>query len=383
MSTKILFVDDDANILAGHQRKLRKDFTLDIALGGEQGLAMIQSRGPYAVIVADMQMPGMNGIEFLAKAEAKAPDTVRMMLTGNADQKTSVDAVNQGHVFRFLTKPCEAETLAQTLHAGLKQYRLITAERELLEQTLHGSVKVLTEILSMLDPQSFSRSQRLRDYMSACAQAFNITQPWELEMAASLSQIGCVTIPAGVLEKIRTNHNLSGEEHKLLGRVPEVGFTLLSKIPRLEPVANIIRYQAKNFDGSGFPKDDVAGGNIPIGARILRVLSDLLLIEGHGVTKEKALAKMRECAGRYDPTVLEFVGSAFDIFVPNAAKGYDAGRPIMFSELRVGQMLMSDVLTHDDTKIVMAGTEVTPVLLEKLRNFASLSGLKEPILAAG
>ena len=383
MSTKILFVDDDANILAGHQRTLRKDFTLDVALGGEQGLVMILTKGPYAVIVADMQMPGMNGIEFLMKAETKAPDTVRMMLTGNADQKTSVDAVNRGHVFRFLTKPCEPETLMQTLNAGLKQYRLITAERELLEKTLHGSIKVLTEILSMLDPQSFSRAQRLREYMSACAQAFNISQPWELEMAASLSQIGCVTIPAGVLEKIRTNHNVSGQEHELLGRVPEVGFTLLSKIPRLESVANIVRYQSKNFDGSGFPKDNIAGGSIPIGARILRVLSDLLLIEGHGVSKEKALAKMRECAGRYDPTVLEFVGSAFDVFVPSAAHGNDAGRPIMFSELRVGQVLMSDVMTQDDTKIVMAGTEITPVLLEKLRNFASLSGIKEPILAAG
>ena len=92
---------------------------------------------------------------------------------------------------------------------------------------------------------------------------------------------------------------------------------------------------------------------------------------------------MRECAGRYDPTVLEFVGSAFDVFVPNAAHGNDTGRPIMFSELRVGQVLMSDVMTQDDTKIVMAGTEITPVLLEKLRNFASLSGIKEPILAAG
>ena len=219
--------------------------------------------------------------------------------------------------------------------------------------------------------------------MTTCAHAFNVSKPWELEMAATLSQIGWVTLPAAILEKIRCHQDLSGQENDLLGRVPEIGYNLLSHIPRLETVAEIIRYQAKNFDGSGFPLGDLAGENIPIGARILRVLSDLLLIESHGLPKFKALAKMRACAGRYDPTVLEFVGSAFDVFVPNAAKGNDAGRPVTFKELRVGQVLMSDVLTQDDTKIVMAGTEITPVLLVKLRNFASLSGIKEPILAAG
>jgi response regulator RpfG family c-di-GMP phosphodiesterase len=383
MSTKILFVDDDANILSAYQRKLRKEFSMDTALGGEAGLAMIQEQGPYAVVVADMQMPGMNGIEFLTKVEAKVPDTVRMMLTGNADQKTAVDAVNRGHIFRFLTKPCETDVLTPTLNAGLRQYRLVTAERELLEKTLHGSIKMLTEILSMLDPQSFSRAQKLREYMTACAQAFNIAQPWELEMAATLSQIGFVTIPAGVMAKIRFNQSLSGQEAELLGCVPEIGFNLLSNIPRLETVASIVRYQAKNFDGTGFPSDAVAGENIPIGARILRVLSDLQLIESHGLPKEKALAKMRECGGRYDPKVLEFVASAFDVFVPGEVKEPEAARAVMFNSLRVGQILMSDVTTHDGTKIVNTGTEVTSVLLAKLRNFATLSGIKEPILVSG
>ncbi len=383
MNTKILFVDDEANLLNGFQRNMRKDFVLDIALGGEPGLQMMQEHGPYAIIVSDMQMPGMNGLDFLAKVEARAPDTVRMMLTGNADQKTAVDAVNRGHIFRFMTKPCKPELLAEMLKAGLKQYGLITAERELLEKTLHGSVKMLTDILSMLDPQSFNRAQRLREYMSACARAFNISQPWELDMAAMLSQIGFVTIPADVLKKTRSNQNLSGQENDLLAQVPEIGFNLLSNIPRLEAVANIVRYQAKNYDGSGFPEDDVAGENIPVGSRILRVLSDLILIEHHDVTKVKALAKMQQCPGRYDPKVMNFVAAAFDVFVPGASKESPASRPVPFKEIRIGQVLMSDVLTRDGMKIIMAGAPVTSVLLAKLRNFASLSGIQEPILVAG
>src|SRR6185369_9959485 len=129
MSKKILCVDDDPNILEGFQRNLRKRFSIDIALGGDPALALIAKQGPYAVIVADMQMPGMNGVEFLVKAREKTPQTVRIMLTGNADQQTAVEAVNQGHVFQFLNKPCPPEMLAGALENGLRQYQLITAEK--------------------------------------------------------------------------------------------------------------------------------------------------------------------------------------------------------------------------------------------------------------
>jgi DNA-binding NtrC family response regulator len=148
MSNKILCIDDDANVLTGIQRNLRKQFDIDTAVGALAALKLIEKECPYAVIVADMQMPGMNGVEFLNIARKKYPDTVRVMLTGNADQKTATDAVNRGHIFSFLNKPCPPEKLAEVLTDGIKQYRLITAERELLENTLNGSVKVLMEILS-------------------------------------------------------------------------------------------------------------------------------------------------------------------------------------------------------------------------------------------
>src|SRR5208282_667625 len=100
MTTRILCVDDDSNILLGYQRALRKQFQIDVALGGAEGLAAVRDQGPYAVIVADMRMPAMNGVQLLAKVREIAPDTVRMMLTGNADQQTALQAVNQGHIFR-------------------------------------------------------------------------------------------------------------------------------------------------------------------------------------------------------------------------------------------------------------------------------------------
>jgi CheY-like chemotaxis protein len=155
MNERVLCVDDDPNVLAGYQRGLRKQWHLETASSGQAALGLLETQGPYAVIVADMQMPGMNGVELLTRARTLAPDTVRIMLTGNADQKTAVEAVNEGHVFRFLNKPCSAEMLALVLDAAVRQYRLVVAERELLEKTLSGSVKILTEILSLQDPRTF------------------------------------------------------------------------------------------------------------------------------------------------------------------------------------------------------------------------------------
>ena len=82
MDKRILFVDDEINILEGYRRQLKKLFEIEIAQSGEQGLETLARSGPYAVIVSDFRMPGMNGIEFLARVREEAPDTVRMMLTG-------------------------------------------------------------------------------------------------------------------------------------------------------------------------------------------------------------------------------------------------------------------------------------------------------------
>src|SRR5687767_13631263 len=179
MSTpKILFVDDDPNVLAGLQRTLRKQFTFDTALSGLEALEMIQACGPYAVIVADMRMPGMEGIELLERVRERAPDTVRLMLTGNADQQTAVDAVNRGQVFRFLNKPCGPETLVPALETSLHHYELVRVERELLEGTLTGSVKVLADVLGMVAPDALGRGQRLRGLMRRFAQMAGAGPEW-------------------------------------------------------------------------------------------------------------------------------------------------------------------------------------------------------------
>jgi DNA-binding NtrC family response regulator len=124
MSEKILLVDDEPSVLEGYQRLLRQEFQLETAVGGEEALDKLTVSGPYAVLVADMRMPGMDGAQLLAKVMVKFPATIRIMLTGNLDIQTAVRAINEGSIYRFLTKPCEKETLISTLQAALVQYRL-------------------------------------------------------------------------------------------------------------------------------------------------------------------------------------------------------------------------------------------------------------------
>ena len=123
MKSKVLFVDDDAMVLAGLKRQLRNKFRIETALSGEEGLKRIEENGPYAVIVSDFSMPGMNGIEFLCRVKETDPDSIRMMLTGSADMSTAIQAVNEGSIFQFHPKPCPTDTLGQAIQSGIDVYR--------------------------------------------------------------------------------------------------------------------------------------------------------------------------------------------------------------------------------------------------------------------
>jgi response regulator RpfG family c-di-GMP phosphodiesterase len=301
------------------------------------------------------------------------------MLTGNADQKTAMDAVNEGHVFRFLAKPCPPDTLAITLEAGLKQHRLITAERELLENTLNGAIKVLTGVLAIMDPGSFGLGEKLRDYMRTYTRHYHVPQPWALELAAMLSQIGHVVIPAAVLQKFHSGVGLRPEERDMLMRVPRTGADLLTNIPRLDVAARIVLYQHKNFDGSGFPHDEVAGDEIPMGARILKTLADLIELESKGRSRFKALAEMRARPGSYDPGVLNSVAACFDVSIPQSNEAEAPPIETPLKDIATGQVFAANVETLDGNLIVPAGTLVSPILLEKLRNFDHLQRLRQPL----
>lgn len=373
MAEKILFVDDDPSILAAFQRHLRKQFAVQTALEGSRGLEAVRNDGPFAVIVSDLRMPQMDGIQFLSQVRALTPDSVRMMLTGNADLSAAVEAVNQGHIFRFLTKPCVAEVLTTALNAGIAQYRLVKAERELLEQTLRGTIKMLGEVLALLNPEAFGRASRITRCVREVALRMNAPDVWQLETAAALSQIGCIMLPEEALMKIYQGRSLSAEETQLFTMHPSIASDLLSHIPRMEQIAEIIAYQEKHFDGSGTPHDLRTGREIPLGARILKAVLDFDTLEVGNTPKSDIIFSLKARSGTYDPRVLAALGAV----IANE-EGFET-RLVRAAELMDGMILAQDVTTFDGRLLITRGYQVSKTMRERLKTYARKPGIKEPI----
>jgi len=357
MRERILLVDDDRSVLDGYRRSLSHEFLIETAVGGEEALSLITSSGPYGVVVSDMRMPGMGGIQLLSSIKTSSPDTIRIILSGNADMESAIEAINEGSIFRFLLKPCSRESMAKTLTAGLVQYRLVTAEKDLLEQTLRGTIEVLTEVLSLVNPAAFGRAQRARRYIRHIARSMKLENAWQYEVAAMLSQLGCVTLAPETIDAVYQGEPLSPHEQTQYAAHPSVAYDLLSKIPRLEPVAWMIEHQnnAASADGN-------ADTDIKRGAEILR----LVLAYEEAIHKGSSRTEAAHQLARLNPN---FSRAFFDALVsldPNAEDGEI--KKCAIDELTPGMIIQDEVRGPGGTLIVSKGQEVTSAVIFKLKN---------------
>lgn len=375
MRHRILLVDDEPNLLQGLKRTLRSRYDIATATDGAEALAVIGRDEPFAVVVSDMRMPGMDGVALLARIRDLAPHTVRVMLTGNNDQVTAARAVNEGSIFRFVNKPCSHQDLIVTIDAAIRQHQLLIAEKQLLEQTLAGSIGVLTELLELSDTRLFSRCTSMRERCHDVATLIPKAEVWQVESAAMLLPIGSIAIPPVVMVRKRQGHSLTGAERDMIARIPELGFELLNRIPRLDGVAAIVRYQDKDYDGGGLPHDSVAGRAIPFGARLLRILRDLAMLEEDGQSRSQAFAGMRTRTV-YDPELLAGVA---DCLGSTWQDSVDHSEAVALGALRLQHVTAADILTTEGTVLVAAGQTITRTILERLQNFAATVGIREPI----
>lgn len=374
MAEKILFVDDDANILHSFRRNLRKRFQVETALGGEEGLRILAEKGPFAVVISDMRMPEMDGTEFLSRVFETSPDTVRILLTGQADMNDAIAVVNQGQIFRFLTKPCPTEKLVPAIEQGLQQYRLITAEKELLNKTLKGTIKLLIDVLSVVNPDAFSRAKRIHKTARKIATRLELKDQWQLDIACMLSQVGCVTVPGEILQKKFRGEKLSPSENNIFFQHVQVGKDLVENIPRLEGVARAIEYQEKCFDGSGWPRSSLKGKNIPFISRILKVALDYDAFSEAGMKNEEIKKRMQQNDFCYDPDVL----AALYAEMHQAESGYLV-REIKAAEIDEGMILLDGIKTKLGTLLIPKGYEISKVLKIRILNFTRTTGIEEPI----
>ena len=257
--SKVLLVDDEILVLEALCRQHGHRFALVTETSAAAALRRVEAGEEFAVVVSDYQMPGLDGVKFLERMRNVAPKTVRVMLTGQADFRLATDAVNRGAIFRFLTKPCTNDEFDHTLDEAIDHHRVVTTEQCLLERTLAGCVRVLCEVLSLASPDAFGRASRVRELAHAAATGLCPEDVWAIDTAATLFEIGLIAVPQDLLLRGVAGAALEAGEREVLDRVPTIGANLLQGIPRLEPVAEIIRLQRARFDTLG----------TPLGARIL------------------------------------------------------------------------------------------------------------------
>lgn len=366
--SRVLCVDDDSLVAGVLGRVLSSDYDVVTVDSAASAIEEIEHGPAFAVVISDYRMPDTDGVTLLGRIRDLAPDTVRVLLTGNADLETAVAAVNRGQIFRFLEKPCAPDVLRPAVAAANDLYRLVTAERVLLEQTLHGSIKALTDILALAQPQAFGRATRVRRHAADLAERVNERTRWPIEIAAMLSQVGCTALPSETIERFFAGGSITDADQAVLAALPTTAERVIAGIPRMDAVCEILRcldapYIAPNGQIGGLATTSLSGDRIPVGARILKIALDFDLLEMRGIAGPDALRTMQAGAGRYDPKLL----AAFSDLRGSDESG-SAMQEMRLSQVRVGMVFAADVRADTGMLLVARGQEVSASLVDRIRH---------------
>lgn len=321
------------------------------------------------LILLDINMPEMNGFEVCKrlKADENLAAIPVLFLSALDREMDKVEALRSGGV-DYVTKPFQLEEVQARVETHLALHHARQIERDLLEKTLNGAVKALSGLTLMTSPALAERSEALRSMVVYMAAKMPLKYPWQYELAAMLCLIGCIALPPDTFERAYRGENVSAEEIQMYRAHPDVGFQLLSQIPRLEVVAEMIRLQ--QTDTADSAKDDISRW----GALILKTAQELDRRTLRGTPFQAACVQLQATPGKYSSGMLA------------ALKGYSPA-PIHFEvkslasqQLLPGMMLEDDVVTRDRSLTVISkGTILTAMLIERVRNFAKTRGVCEPI----
>lgn len=244
MKPKVLFVDDEPQVLSSFLSILKIHYDISTSDNPIEAISIVNNNGPFAVVVSDYRMSKMNGVELLSEIKKIDKNTTRILLTGYSDFQAVVQAINNGNIYRYLTKPIVIEQLINNIDDGVRQYNLLKLEKELLEKTLKGSIKLLIDLLSVTNAKSFVRVSRVKNIVKRLASKLNYEPLWEVEIAVMLSEIGLVGVPFEIVDKKERRMPLTPEELQLYNNYPKIGADLIKNIPHLENVAKAIEYQS-------------------------------------------------------------------------------------------------------------------------------------------
>ena len=371
---KLLCVDDEPLILDGLALHLRREFETTMCSDPEEALGLIRKsqESPYALILSDMRMPIMDGATFLERARHLSPNSVRLLLTGYADLNSTVQAVNEGRIFRYISKPCPPDQLRSILNDSYLEYRKREVQSEILKKTLRSSVQVLTSLLGNVNPAAFgcaSRAQRL------VKQMLNERLPncWQFELAALLSQIGCVNLPLETLNRFTAGESLNDESQQSLKDHPAIAANLLRQIPHLEDVANMVALQQHSVDPETIGQDLEDQNRVLLGGQLLRVAIDYDHNLTRGLSHTEVIEKLSQKPLDYAPALVQMLETGVD-----TSDIVSLPRYVSAAELANGMTIDEDLCTPEGVVLISQGTIATYSIQQRLQRFAKNGTLSEP-----
>ena len=407
----LLLVDDEASILSSLRRLLRPaGYTIHTAESGQAGLDILE-REPVDLVVSDMRMPEMDGAQFLEQVRNRWPATMRILLTGYADVSSTIDAINRGEIYRYISKPWDDNQLTLTVRDALESRRLRsenarllaltkaqneeltqlnagleqkvverTAEigqvnsflnlaNERLKQNFLVSMKMFSSLMELRGGAMVGHSRRVADLARKLAARLEVPakDQQDIFFAGLLHDIGKIGFPDSLLG--HPVSRMSGEEMGFYRRHPVAGESALMPLAELKEAARIIRSHHERFDGQGYP-DGLQGAFIPLGARILSVVNDYDGLQIGTLTEkrlspEEARAMLAQTSGkRYDPQVLD----AFFGMFGGPVQEITSEQVVPAAGLRPGMVLARDFVGRDGVLLLAADYILDALLVRQIQD---------------
>jgi len=407
----VLCVDDEANILSALKRLFRPHgYTILTATSGQEALALLEKEH-VDLVISDMRMPEMNGAQFLEQVKNRWPDTVRLLLTGYAEMSATVDAINKGGIYRYISKPWEDAAMVDLVREALERLNLEREKRRLeevnrkqnaelkdlnanleqrvkertseVEQTMNflelahekmkknfmTSVRMFASMIDMRAAKMAGHSRKVTDLARRVALQLQLkTNDFnDLMHAALLHDIGMLGLPDEVIEKPFSS--LNNAERQEFVKHPEKGQLALMEFEDLKGATLIIRSHHERFDGQGYP-DGLSGMAIPLGARILATVNDYDELQNGSLTStpmKELEARAYICAARgtrYDPQVVD----AFMV-VLGVHQVKETSVLVNASGLKVGMELTRDLTTADGIMLLSKGYILTEEIIGQIYTY--------------
>ncbi len=382
---KVLIVEDDYQLRVLENRMLKNlGHEAILCEDAESALVHLKQEMPPCILL-DMVLPGMSGLEFARSVRNLPNGDIPYILAATSWPEDQLKNILEAGANDYIQKPIDLNLfsvrikIAEQVIANMQDRHRLHQQmkdmvtQDVLQSTLNGFIRIITNVLSQTASLAFGRSERVARLVSEFSVLVNLEKDWELNAAAMLCQIGCITVPKDILAKAMADELLSEKEYEQFSAQARYGADMLSQVPRMERIAQIIAYQDKHYDGSGLPADSVKGDEIPSASRILKIALDLDTLIQTGISRTDALREMASRAGWYDPKLLE-IFSRVDSRPPRGA-----AMRVWVDQLRDGMILAENVVSKSNALLVMKGHEITPLIRKQLSNFSKNYHIQQPI----